>query len=84
MDVGVYHILKEKDAISFTRVDEDTVKYCIKQFDPLTGESMEDVVDEITNEMVNGNIKTVNSQIEYLNQSMANLITLKEDLEKAK
>ncbi len=84
MDVGHYHVLKEKGAVSFTRIDDDEVSYCIKQYDNLTGEPLEDIVNTFTTEMIDNNIKSIDENLEYLNQSMKNLIMLKEDILKVK
>ena len=78
MEVGYYHILKEKDAVSFTKVeDSDDIKVTIKQFDPLTGEKLDNVEEDI-------NVGQVDDMIKQVDQSMKNLITLKDDLGQVK
>jgi len=78
MEVGYYHILKEKGAVSFTKVeDSDDIKVTIKQFDPLTGEKLDNVEEDI-------NVGQVDDMIKQVDQSMKNLITLKDDLGQVK
>jgi len=85
MEVGYYHILKEKDAVSFTKVeDSDDIKVTIKQFDPLTGEKLDNVEEDINVGQVDDMIKQVDQSIKNLDQSMKNLITLKDDLGQVK
>jgi len=84
MEAIIYHILKDKGAITFKKNsdNEDAFDTTIKNFDNLTGERLDDIKDIISFEQIDESIKTTDKNIKALNQTMSNLIMLKEDLSK--
>jgi len=84
MDASIYHILKEKGAVSFKKNEDGTFEYTVKQFDSLTGEKLDDIVNGLSIEMVDEQVENTNNNIKTLNLVMSNLIMLKEDLQEVK
>lgn len=48
LNTKLYQELKEKNAISITRIGNDMYAFIIKQYNPYTGETLDDTIDQFS------------------------------------
>lgn len=80
MDFQNYDVIKGKKAASFKLLKDGLVEITVKQFDGLTGEELEPVINKVNVAGIDKVLEESGQSIEFFTKIHNNALTLKQDL----